>query len=150
MITMTPDDFWARGERRGRCLIWTGRDRVGPYGSVYFQGRRWLVHRLAYHLAVAPVQTGVGVVRHRCDTPLCFEPACLVMGTHRENIDDKIAKRRHRFGADHPMARLTDQQVAEIRQRHKEGTMQKDLAVEYGVSKQQVSRLVRGLQRKGD
>lgn len=147
---MTPDEFWSKGERRGHCLIWTGRDRVGPYGSVYFGGRRWLVHRLAYHLAVAPVQTGIGVVRHRCDTPLCFEPECLVMGTTRDNIDDKVAKRRHRFGSAHPMAKLTDQQVEEIRHLNREGAMQKDLAQKFNVSTTQISRLVRGLQRKGD
>lgn len=73
------------------------------------------------------------------------------MGTHKDNIDDKVSKRRHRYGIRHPMVKATDEQVAEMRRLHGEGVMQKVIAERFGMSKQQVSKIVRGLQRvKGD
>lgn len=45
-------------------------------------------------------------------------------------------------GERNPSARLTREQVVEIRRRRKEGEKQKDLAAEYGVSATQISRIV--------
>ena len=50
-------------------------------------------------------------------------------------------------GALHPLAKLTGAQIAEILARVAAGEMQKDLAVEYGVSQPHISRIVRGHRR---
>lgn len=51
-------------------------------------------------------------------------------------------------GAEHPRAKLTGAQVAEIIARARAGEPQKQIAAEYGVSQPHVSRIVCGYRRK--
>jgi hypothetical protein len=55
----------------------------------------YFAHRVAYALAndLDPETLG-GVVRHTCDNPPCCNPAHLVLGTARENVEDARARRR--------------------------------------------------------
>lgn len=79
---------------------------------------------------------------HTCDNPPCCNPAHLRCGTQKENIEDKYTKGREdpRSGGRNHMAKLTGQQVAEIRSRVacERGV---DLAREYGVSKATISEI---------
>ena len=68
----------------------------------------------------------------------------MFVGTKGENGGDMSAKGRNPIGEDRSDVRLTDAQVAEIRQRYAEGGVsQKSLAFEFGVCQQLVSLLVR-------
>lgn len=141
--SMTPERFYAQTERSGECLIWQGRSRNGPYGSVGYRRKTWMAHRLSYYFATGE-HPGEGVVRHACDTPLCVEPAHLSLGTHADNVADKVERGRHRRADTHPMRKLDQATVDEIREQNAGGVMQKDLAVQYGVSRQQISKIIRG------
>ena len=140
---MTPARFATKSVRAGACLIWQPKSRVGPYGAVGYGGKQWLAHRLAFVFAGGTLKDG-DVVRHRCDTPLCVEPTHLIKGTHADNVADKVERGRQQRGETHPASKLTASQVAEIRRRHADGEQQKILASEFEVSKQQLSRIVRG------
>lgn len=142
---MTPERFYAKAERSGDCLIWQAKSRIGPYGYVGYRLEGWLAHRLSYFFATGE-HPGESVVRHSCDTPLCIEPAHLLLGTQQDNMNDKVERGRQRRGDTHPMRKLDQETVKEIREQNAGGVMQKDLAVLYGVSKQQISRIVRGQQ----
>ena len=48
-------------------------------------------------------------------------------------------------GQDHPHAKLLDQQAEAIRQRYEQGTSQRQLAREYGVSQPTVFKIVWGI-----
>lgn len=141
---MTQARFFRKTERVGDCLIWQGKSRVGPYGAVGYQSKQWLAHRLSYHFQTGEELTAQDVIRHTCDTPLCVEGTHLRKGTHADNVEDKVVKLRHRFGERHPMARFTEADVRAVRKAHDEGIMQKVIAEAMGMSKQQVSRIVRG------
>lgn len=141
---MNPERFARKTHRRGACLIWEGKGRVGPYGTAGYRGQQWLAHRLAYHFATGEELGPEDVIRHSCDTPLCVEPDHLSKGTHADNAADKVARLRQQYGERHPSARLTATDVAAIREEAAAGIMQKALAEAFGVSKQQISRIVRG------
>lgn len=90
----------------GDCWIWTGHKNTMGYGvlSTGHIGQKY-VHRVAYELWVSPI--GNLNVCHSCDTPLCFNPKHLWLGTQRDNLQDALKKGRCRnkvfYGKDHPI-----------------------------------------------
>jgi len=83
-------------------------------------------------------------VRHRCDNPPCVNPDHLLLGTHAENMADKVERGR----ATKPGLKLSDEQAEEIRQRYAAGERVADLQQEFGISQQQTSRIISGRTRK--
>lgn len=65
--------------------------------------------------------------------------------TRPENGADAIRLGRVRFGENHAAAKLTNEQVVEIRRRYAAGGIsQRPLAAEYGVSQPVISKVIRG------
>lgn len=140
---MTPERFYAKSIRQGDCLIWQGKSRVGPYGSVGYNWKHWLAHRLSYFFARGELPDDK-VVRHSCDTPLCIEPSHLLLGTHADNVADKVSRNRQHQKETHPLRKISAADVEQIRAEYaKGGVMQKELADRFGISPTQVSRIVR-------
>jgi hypothetical protein len=86
-------------------------------------------------------------VCHRCDNPPCVNPAHLFLGTAADNNRDRHAKGRSKNldrGARHPKAKLTELQVAELRRLRLRGWIQADLAVRFGISRGNISKIVNG------
>lgn len=91
---------------------------------------------------------------HTCDNPPCFLYEHLRRATQRENIVDAVEKGRHRYvaheGETNGAAKLTTEQVAEIRRRHVRGAVAgtpgatADLAVEFGVGQTMIRNIARG------
>lgn len=141
------DYFDARVDRDAEgCWIWQGSIMGTGYGQVRFQRRTLYAHRVSFELHHGPIGPGQ-VVCHRCDTPACVNPAHLFVGTQADNVHDMLAKGRHRhtpcLGTDHGMARLTEDQVLEIRRRAATGENQKDIAADFGTTATNVSMIHR-------
>lgn len=67
------------------CLDWTGYCRQG-YGSVWYDGRYYLVHRLSCIVhSEGPIPVG-SVVCHRCNNPRCVQFSHLRADTQRSNM----------------------------------------------------------------
>jgi len=128
------------------CWHWTGH-RL-PFGHGTFSpGRRsgnrhGYAHRFAWEQANGPIPEGLHVL-HKCDNPPCVNPAHLFVGTHQDNMRDMVAKKREGRGETLPQAKLTEQSVREMRQRHADGETCVDLAKEYGVTHMTASRALR-------
>jgi len=91
------------------------------------------------------------VVRHKCDNPPCINPEHLETGTHQDNMDDKMERGRYtcNSGETHQNAKLTQQDVADIRKEHERGVLtQRMLADVYGVSCSTISLIVNKRSRK--
>ena len=90
------------------------------------------------------------VVRHTCDNPPCCNPAHLILGQQKDNIQDMHERgrasggRTSRPGQSNPMCKLTDEQVSQIKSRRSAGEAGRALALEFGVSPAQISRIVTG------
>lgn len=76
------------------CKIWTGAKNRKGYGQKRISGKLWIMSRLTYTVAYGPIPEGMQVL-HRCDTPSCWELEHLFLGTNQDNVDDKMAKKRH-------------------------------------------------------
>lgn len=121
------------------CWMWTGAKNPTGYGVIKVKGKQWSVHRYASTLADGEIPAGVHVL-HTCDNPLCCNPAHLRKGSHADNMADKRAKGRTVA----PSAKLTPQQVQEIRSRYAAGGVSYGkLAAEYGISKHNVAMIVK-------
>lgn len=82
------------------CWPWTGM--VSPrrgYGRLKTDSNHEIrPHRIAYALVNGPIPAE-RLVCHRCDNPLCCNPAHLWLGSDGDNVQDAIAKGRwHRPG----------------------------------------------------
>lgn len=157
------------------CWLWQGALLPKGYGQFTIGHQRGYAHRFSYELAHGPVPPDMFVC-HTCDNPRCVNPAHLFSGTTLDNVRDKVAKGRQprgdshysrtrpelvRRGDGHPwrqrpeliprgerssQAKLTEQQVRDIRARHADGgTNQSALAREYGVAVNTIGRIVRRL-----
>ena len=138
--------FWAMTRKSGDCILWTGGTNQRGYGRFWDGDRMVAAHRFAYEQSRGPI--GEQLALHTCDTPACVNHAHIVPGTALENSHDCIRKGRFRSspprGTAHPLARLTDGDVLEIRRRRAAGARNCDLAEEFGVSRSLVSHVVYG------
>jgi len=103
-----------RIEKTQTCWLWTGGRFNDGYGSVWYEGKSMGVHRLTYLLNKGSIPEG-HVIRHACNTPLCVNPEHLEVGTHQDNINDKVRANRQAKGGEHGRAKLTPEQAKEIR-----------------------------------
>lgn len=134
-------------EKTDTCWIFHGqRDKKG-YGRIIVgsaaDGTRklMLAHQLAYILAYGPLPEDKPFVLHSCDNPPCCNPEHLRAGTIAENNAEMAAKKRAARGEKHHWAKLTEQQVSEIRV---SPLPRWHLAEDYGVSEKTIWRIRNG------
>jgi hypothetical protein len=137
-------EFWSFVDKSSDCWEWTGSTRKG-YGKFHpSRGVTISAHRYSYLLAYG-IDPGGQLVCHKCDNRICVRPTHLFLGSHQDNSDDKIAKGRNitadLSGTRNPRARLTEQQVEEIRCLIMQGGLNTEIAKEYGVSHGMISRI---------
>lgn len=135
-----PDDCWP----------WMGGTGKHGRGQISLDGQTVPAPRVAYLLYVADIPDHPShhgnCVLHECDNPPCVNPKHLFVGTHRDNMLDKVAKGRQpkRYernpmprpnGLGHYKARLTDDQVIAIRA---DARRSREIADEYGISQSMV------------
>ncbi len=130
--------------RMSDCIEWHGARKPDGYGVTSVNGRTHRAHRVAYENAHGPIPEGMFVC-HTCDNRGCVNPGHLWLGTPSDNMRDMAEKGRARGarGEEHHSARLTADDVRAIRARLGSAS-QKELAVEYGVSKSAISKVATG------
>jgi hypothetical protein len=130
------DRFWSKVRKTETCWLWTGANsgRKWPYGLL--GGKPMLkAHHISWEIHNGPVPEGAWVL-HKCDVTLCVNPDHLFLGTAADNTADMMVKGRC------ATRKLTQDQVDQIRRRYALGETQIALAVDFGVSKANVSIIV--------
>lgn len=117
------------------------------YAKMSVNYKKVYLHRYVYcmhhHITLDSIEGQV--VRHTCDNPRCVNPEHLVLGSHKDNVQDRIIRgRSHRpTGVLHPRSKLTEAQVRAIREEYKiPGTRYKHLAEKYAISEKQVGNII--------
>jgi hypothetical protein len=85
--------FESKVDRTGDCHVWTAYKNQDGYGKFKFDGRMVNAHRVAWSLVNGEIPPGMHVL-HSCDNPGCVNPEHLFLGTHQDNMDDKVSKGR--------------------------------------------------------
>ena len=135
------------------CILWQGK-LSGGYGRKMENGVRQKAHRLEYakHNGLSVEEISGKIIRHICNNPACVNPEHLKIGTHADNMRDKVESGResHVNGESHGNCKLTDLQIAAIRNEYIPGRSNSNmisLALKYGVNKSHILRLIRGKSR---
>lgn len=137
----------------GPCWVWTGKTNQFGYGMVWIvggMGKEARAHRISWEIKNGEIPAGQCVL-HKCDNPPCVNPDHLFLGTKYENIQDATRKGRQTSalkGEDHTTAKLTNDQVHEIRHLYKSRTPGRSgpaLAKIYGVNHHTITDIARGV-----
>lgn len=114
------------------CWEWQGNLDKDGYGLFRFRTIAWRAHRFSWKHVNGDIPQGIHVL-HRCDNRSCVNPEHLFLGTHQDNMADKINKNRSKAprGSNHFKAKLTEEAVKNIRN---DTRTPKEIASDYGVS----------------
>lgn len=125
------------------CWPWPGRVNAQGYGMVCGRGVRALAHRAAFEFFYRELAAGECVL-HSCDNPPCCNPFHLRAGTRTENAAERDAKRRYQHGEQHYAAKLTAEQVREIRAfAARTGATKAVVAVKFGIKRWHAYKIIR-------
>ena len=133
------------------CRHWLG-SRVGGYGA-YRMRSEGRTRSFGAHLVVWMLTNRVpwpdvklnGL--HSCDNGICVNPEHVSPGTHQKNMADLHLRGRGRNakGRMHPRAKLTEDQVVEIRNRRVGGESSYALAKRFSVDRALITRICTGM-----
>ena len=137
--------FWEKVNRRGPddCWEWQACRTQDGYGMFRIDGSTCRAHRVAFVIVNGDAKLQV---LHHCDNPPCCNPNHLYAGTNDNNVRDRDKKGRaadHR-GEKHGRAKLTEDNVHEIRRLRENGWLLREIAEEYGIHLSQVFRICNG------
>jgi hypothetical protein len=157
----SPAAFEAKVDRSGgpdACHLWQLSTDSGGYAMVYFGGELVRGHKVAWELVNGPVPPGVeldhechnrAVVARECRSGPCPHRRCcnerhIKPKTRKQHAQDTPWSHPHPRGETHPKARLTEQQVREIRALQAAGVYQRVIAEQYGMSRPQIAAITSG------
>lgn len=131
--------FWAKVDKRGptECWLWTACCTGNGYGNFRLPGRRTVTSSRYAYLLATKKWPGRYLVCHSCDTPRCCNPAHLWLGLPVDNTRDMLAKGRgrngDRRGSKNGNAKLTEEDIHEIRRLIANGLNNTVIAARFGV-----------------
>lgn len=126
------------------CWNWTAYKMKSGHGQLRLRGKIVYAYRLAYFLENGPFDDNLCIL-HKCDNGACVNPAHLFIGTQSDNMDDKVAKKRHTVGTA-VSGHLTEQNIEDIKRLYSTGNYtQRSLGFKFKVHQATIGRIVNGL-----
>jgi len=124
--------FFSKIKSSKTCWEWLGGKNSQGYGYINVRGKMVSAHRYMYQLTKGLIKKG-NHVRHSCHNQPCVNPAHLSQGTPTENSQDSVRDKQMFQGINNPAAKLSEDQVREIRKRRLAGENGYDLAREFAI-----------------
>lgn len=126
------------------CIFWPYGGTNGGYGTLSYNGKRVLAHRLVCELVNGPAPTDEHQAAHSCGNGYrgCYSPMHLQWKTRTENAQDRVGHGTAPRGEQCGTSKLTVKDVTEIRELSSEKSYA-DLAAMFGVSRPQISLIAR-------
>jgi len=134
--------FWSYVDSSGgpvACWPWTGARDSDGYGRTGFNHKSYRAIRIAVWLARQEDPSGLFVL-HSCNNPPCTNPDHLKVDTQAKNQAFRSTDPAYQ-GSRHPGAKLTEDQVREIRDLVTAGATMTATAKQFGISQAWVSKL---------
>ena len=151
---ITTARFWSKvavEKRDDVCWTWGGAMNGSGYGCfrVPELGRKTVsAHRFAFRLGTGAWPSDGELVRHKCYNPKCVNPHHLEVGDHVDNARDMVERNRARsgdtVGASNGNARLTADNVHDVRRMIDSGLTNTAIGAYFGVHHATISAIRRG------
>lgn len=146
--TLNAEWFWCKVIRTNNCWEWmASTDGHFGYGQCKFRGTVQRAHRIAYTITYGEIPEGFCVLHH-CDNPRCVNPAHLFLGSIAENNQDMFCKGRASGGSlkgmTNPRAKLSEENVHQIRSLLRGRLTYRAIGNMYGVERQAIKQIARG------
>ena len=137
--------FWDRVDVRGidECWPWKGGVDGAGYGCIKVRGVQQAAHRISFEQHFGKIPAGL-VVRHWCDNPICENPYHLLLGTHQQNMGDKVERGRQPKGSQIGVSKLTEGDIPVVRRLLREDWSQQEIADMFRVKQETISAIARG------
>jgi len=128
----------------GRCWICQTNDvDKDGYARGSLNGSYGHAHRLVYEWKHGRILSKEFVVRHKCDNRMCVNPSHLKLGTHADNVADRVKRGRSAFGEKAGRAILSEDQARRIK--YDQGHSKASLARLYGVDRKTIRLIQQGV-----
>jgi hypothetical protein len=144
---IVPIDVWRRIEEKfipepnSGCWLWLGACHNQGYAFLKLRSYTIVrVHRYLFCICSGIILEPEDFVCHSCDTECCINPNHMFLGNAKLNNADKQRKMRHNFGERNGRARLTIDQVRNIRESKEDKRL---LSALYGVTPEHISAIQR-------
>ncbi len=127
------------------CLKWPYGGGKG-YGAVQLDGRKQFANRIVCEAVNGPPPTPTHEAAHTCGNGRngCVAPEHIRWATHAENMRDAVDHGTSPKGERHGQAKLTDDDVREIRRLNETGISGRKIAQRFGVSRWSVQDILSG------
>jgi len=119
------------------CWHYIGATTGNGYGYISYVGSPHYTHRVSAALFLSFDLGSHLYVLHTCDTPTCFNPDHLFVGTAQDNALDAVAKGR-KTGK-----KLTRDQVVKIKYLLRDGHTHRSIGEDYGVTTACIGQIAR-------
>ena len=127
------------------CWLWTGYCDSQGYGTMHMNipcGKHKCgpvrAHRVSWMIHFGDIRDGIQVL-HRCDVTSCVNPDHLFLGNNDDNMRDKAEKGRAARGEGNAKSKLTVNDIKRIRSVDPSWSNAKRIALELGVTPENVS-----------
>jgi len=114
------------------CWLYTKLIMKG-YGHLNINGIKVPAHRVSYELHNSSIPQGMYIC-HKCDVRECVNPHHLFVGTHLDNMQDKVHKGR-------AARKLDYENVIEIKRRIANGESDSIISKDYNVNRQTINKI---------
>lgn len=127
------------------CILWPFAKNMNGYGAITVDGKTQRPHRIVCQEVHGPGPYKHEVA-HNCGNRLCINPRHLRWATREDNQADRAIHGTSNRGERQWANKLKPEQVVQIRKLLTSGaTTQREIARMYGISRESVSGIKRGL-----
>lgn len=123
-----------------QCYGWRGFSGPDGYARFFSNKKSKMAHVFSWEMNFGPVPDGMCVCHH-CDVRHCSNPLHLFIGTHKENSEDMVSKGRSAKGSKVGNAKLSENQVEEIKKLLSNGVVCNYIAKQYNVNFSTIARI---------
>ena len=115
----------------------------GGYPKVSYKNKMYKMNRFVYNFYYKDLNDG-SCIMHSCDNPKCINPNHLKQGTHKDNMEDMVNKKRQPRGFKNGKSKLIESDVLNIVELYNKNINIKEIANIYNISVRCVKSIVNG------